>query len=117
MVASVPELTMRTSSIDGTSSMILRATIVSISVGRAEGQAVLGGLLHRADHRRIGVAEDHRAPGAHVVDELAAVGRPDPRALGAREEDRLAAHAAESAHGRVDPAGNVLAGFGEQAHG
>ncbi len=33
MVASVPELTMRTSSMDGTSSMILRATTVSISVG------------------------------------------------------------------------------------
>ena len=33
IVASVPELHMRTSSIDGTSSMILRATTVSISVG------------------------------------------------------------------------------------
>jgi hypothetical protein len=33
IVASVPELTMRTSSIDGTSSMIRRATMVSISVG------------------------------------------------------------------------------------
>ena len=37
MVASVPELHMRTSSIDGTSSMILRATTVSISVGAAPG--------------------------------------------------------------------------------
>ncbi len=33
IVASVPELHMRTSSMDGTSSMILRATTVSISVG------------------------------------------------------------------------------------
>ena len=33
MVASVPELHMRTSSIDGTSSMILRATVVSMAVG------------------------------------------------------------------------------------
>ena len=33
IVASVPELTMRTSSMDGTNSMILRATTVSIAVG------------------------------------------------------------------------------------
>jgi hypothetical protein len=33
MVASVPELTMRRSSIDGTISMTLRATVVSIAVG------------------------------------------------------------------------------------
>ena len=33
IVASVPELTMRTSSIDGTSSMIFLATTVSSSVG------------------------------------------------------------------------------------
>ena len=36
--------------------------------------------------------------------------------LRALEEDRFAADAAEGAHGRIHAAGNVLAGFFEQAH-
>ncbi len=90
---------MRTSSIDGTSSQIRRAS-VGLDLGRcAERQAVDGLFLHRADHGRMRVAEDHRSPGADVVDELPAVRGPDVRALRAREEDRLAADAAERAHG------------------
>ncbi len=84
--------------------------------GCAERQAVDRRFLHGADHVRMRVTEDHRAPRADVVDELAAIGRPGPRALGAREEDGFAADAAEGAHGRIHAAGDVLAGFLEQAH-
>ena len=84
---------------------------------RAEREPVDGGLLHGLDHGRVGVAQDHWSPGAHVVDEFPAVGGPRARALGLGEENRLATHAAKGANGRIDAAGNVLAGFGEQAHG
>ncbi len=61
----------------------------------AEGQPVCDLLADRIDHGRVCVPEDHRAPGSHVVDEAAAIGRFHPGAGGAGEEDRLAAHSAE----------------------
>ena len=74
MVASVPELTKRTSSMDGMSS-IDAAREPGLEFGRrAEGQAVGGDLLHGLDHLRVRVAQDHRTPGADVVDEAASIG-------------------------------------------
>src|SRR5690606_9574398 len=49
-------------------------------------------------------------------DELPAIRGPGVRALRPGEENGLAAHAPEGAHRRVHAAGNVLAGFGVQAH-
>ena len=54
----------------------------------------------------MGVAQDHRPPGADVVDVAAAVDVDDARALGARDEERRSAHRLEGAHRRVDAAGN-----------
>ena len=74
-------------------------------------------LLHGADHVGVRMPEDHRAPRPDVVDVAPAVGRPGTGAPGAGEKNRLAADAAKCAHGRIDAAGDVLAGFFEQAHG
>ena len=62
MVASVPELTKRTSSIEGTSSVTRRASCVSSSVGAPNDRPSRRDALHRGDHLRMRVAEDHRAP-------------------------------------------------------
>jgi hypothetical protein len=56
------------------------------------------------------VADDHRAPGADVVDVALAVGVPHIGAFGAGDEARRAAHRTEGADGRVDAAGNGLLG-------
>ena len=50
---------------------------------RAEAEAVVRRLLHRLQHRRVAVAQDHRAPGADVVDVALAFGVPHVGALGA----------------------------------
>src|SRR6185437_10111613 len=74
--------------------------------GRAEGEAARGGVLHRADDVGVRVAEDGGAPGADVIDVGAAVLPVDARALGAGDEDGLAADGAEGADGAVDAAGD-----------
>jgi hypothetical protein len=101
MVASVPELTKRTSS---------RQRRFEFG-GRAEAQAVRGGLLHGFDHVWMRVTEDHRTPGTDVIDEAPAVGGKGVRSRGSLEKDRLTADAAKGANRRIDTAGNVLAGF------
>jgi hypothetical protein len=73
MVASVPELTKRTNSIDGMSSITRRASGLELG-GRAEGEAVGRDALHRRDDLAGARGRDHRTPGADVVDEAAAVG-------------------------------------------
>jgi hypothetical protein len=85
--------------------------------GRAERQPVERGGPHRLDDRRVGVAEDHRAPGAHVIDVLPAVFPPDAGAGGLADEHRLAADGTERADRRVDAAGDVTLGLLEQVHG
>src|SRR5204862_342169 len=78
--------------------------------GRAEREAVERGLLHRLQHGGVAVAEDHRAPGADVVDVALALGVDDGRALGAGDEARRAADGAEGAHRGVDAARYDLLG-------
>jgi len=66
--------------------------------GSAEGEAVGCAPRHGRDDVRVRVAEDHRAPGAHVVDQPPPVLGLDVRAARAPDEERLAADAAERAH-------------------
>ena len=78
------------------------------------GCAEAGGVARRAldglDDRRKGVAEDHRTPGAEVVDIAIAVGVDEVGALGALDEWRRAAHGAKGPHRRVDAAGKEALG-------
>ncbi len=79
-----------------------------LQLGRgAEGEALLDALLHGRDDLRMGVAEDHGAPGADVVDIALAVGVDRVGPGGAVEEDRIAADAAKRAHRRVHAAGDM----------
>src|SRR5690606_30759365 len=73
---------------------------------RAVGQAVYGGFLYGLDNVRIGVAQNGRSPGTHVVRVLLAVCIPDVRALSAFDKARGAAHGTEGTDGRVDAAGD-----------
>jgi hypothetical protein len=61
------------------------------------------------------VAEDHRAPGADVVDVALVVLVDDVGAFGVLEEQRRAADALERADRRVDAAGDVLLGLANRA--
>ena len=77
---------------------------------RAETRAAMQGRLDGLDDRRMGVAEDHRAPGADVVDVAVAVDVEQVGPFGPVEEDRLAADAAERPGRAVHPAGHELFG-------
>ena len=85
--------------------------------GRAVGEAHQRLRAHRLDHRRMLVAEDHRAPGADVIDVAAAVGIGQPRAVGRGDETRSAADRLERPHRRVDAAGDRAARTREQGFG
>jgi hypothetical protein len=52
------------------------------------------------------MAQDHRAPGADVVDVAPAFDVPQPGAFGAADEARRAADGSEGAHRRIDAAGD-----------
>ena len=106
MVASVPEFTSRTISMEGTASQIASASSISCSGGRAEAGADFERALQRRQNLGMAVAQQQRAPRADVVDVLVAVDVEDVAALAARDEERIAAHAAKGAHRRIDAAGN-----------
>ncbi len=82
--------------------------------GGAEGGAGRRGALHRLDDRRVGVAEDRRAPRLDVVEVAAPVGVDEVRALAAGDEERVAADAGEGPDRRVHPAGDAGPGAGPQ---
>lgn len=65
---------------------------------RTERQPIADRTLHRLAHRRVIVAGDHRPPRAHVVDVAVVVHVIQIRAIGARHEERLAAHRLERPH-------------------
>src|SRR5581483_8989476 len=73
--------------------------------GSAEAGRVAGGALDGLDHRRKGMAQNHRAPGTEVVDGSVAVDVVEIGALGTLDERRFAAHGAKGPHGRVHAAG------------
>ena len=83
-------------------------------VRRAVGQPGPGRVDHRLAHLRMAVAEDHRAPGADIVDVAVAVDIEQVRPVRALDEERLAAHRLERAHRRIDAAGHQRLGAGEQ---
>ena len=56
------------------------------------------------------MAEDHRSPGAEIVDVAIAVGVEEPRTLGALHERRSAAHGSKCADRGVDAAGEEALG-------
>ena len=72
--------------------------------GGAEAGAVAQLLVDLPDHLDVGVAEDGRAPAAHVVDEDVPVDVEDLRALGPGDEERRHPHAPEGAHRAVHAA-------------
>src|SRR6185503_11897937 len=68
---------------------------------RTEGERPGGRLLHRLDHRRVGVSRNHGSPRPEVVDIAAPFRVPEIGARGALEERRRAADRAEGAHRRI----------------
>ena len=111
IAASVPELTMRTISMDGTASMISSASC-DLRLGRRAERWPRGAPLPRRRWTTRGwaVAEDERAPRADVIEVLIAVDVEEIRPFAAGDEDRLAADGAEGAGRTVDAAGDQTAG-------
>ena len=108
IVASVPELTKRTFSIDGNG---LDDGLGEIGFGGRRGSeagAVARGFDDGFNDLGRRVAEKQRSPGTDVVDVGVAVGVVDTGAFSANQEGRIAADRAEGAHGRVHAAGNEL---------
>ena len=68
---------------------------------RTKRQAARSSGLYRLHHGRRGVAQDHRAPGADVVDVGRAVHVAQARAVGLGNERRLPANGAKRPHRRV----------------
>ena len=81
MVASVPELTMRTISTDGTASQMRRAISTSSAVGAPKLVPLSSCGVQPLDDVGVAPAQDHRPPRRHEVDELVAVDVPDVGAL------------------------------------
>ncbi len=105
MVASVPELTSRSRSTGATRSMISAASSVSDGSRGAEAQAVGRHLLHRFDHGRVGVAQEHRAPGADQVDVAVVVRIRQPVALGRGDEPGVPPTELKARTGEFTPPG------------
>ena len=72
--------------------------------GRTEGRAAGDRVLDGRDDLGMGVAEDHRPPGADEVDVLATVGIGEVRTGTGHHEPGRTAHGAERAYGRVHAA-------------
>ena len=75
-------------------------------VRRAKAGAVRRNRRKRLNNFLVGVAQNHRSPGADVIDEAASINVSDRCAAGALDEQRRAADAAKSAHRRIDAAGD-----------
>ncbi len=82
MVASVPDDTSLSCCTAGTLAMISSASSDLARAGRAERQSATGRRLHGVHHRRVGVAQDHRTPGADEIDVLPTVRIGEPGAPG-----------------------------------
>ena len=107
IVASVPELTSRTCSSDGTQLAQQLGHLDLGFGGRAEAQALRRGLLHRLDHLGMRVAERSAAPTSRrsrcsSLPSASQTAAPSPRC----EEERRAADRAKRAHRRIDAAGD-----------
>ena len=96
---------MRTMSIEGTSRVIVSAIVTSAGHGVPNERPSRAASLDRRAHVRMVVAGDHRPPRADVVDVALAFDVPQIGAVGVVGEERLAADRLESAHRRIDAAG------------
>jgi hypothetical protein len=84
---------------------------------RAVADADLRLLQNRIAHQRVLVAQDHRPPGADVIDIALAIGILQPGAVRRGDEARHAADGAERAHRRVHAARNAELGAVEELFG
>ena len=85
--------------------------------GGAVAQSAGGGVLHGGDDLGVGVAHEHRAPGAEQVDVVVAVHVGEVAALGGGDEAALPADGTEGPDGRVHPARGERPGTLEPACG
>ena len=117
MVASVPELTKRTISMLGTNSVTSLASSTSCGQGAPKLVPLAAVSCKRLDHARVGVAQNQRSPGQHVVDVAIVVHIDHVGAFAPFDEERLAAHRLEGTHRRIDTAGQQFDGLGEELLG
>ncbi len=88
------------------------------NLGRgAEAQAELQLGLHGLQYRRVGVAQNHRPPGQHIVDVALALAVIQVGPFGPFHKQRRAPDAAECAYRRIHAAGNILTGSFEKLLG
>lgn len=83
-------------------------------VGGAEAKSVTGGGAYGIEDGLGGVAEDSWAPGADVIEELAAIGGKEVGAFGGLGKEGLSAYGAEGADGGIDPARDEFLGNREE---
>ena len=117
IVASVPELTKRTSSRLGIASRMRSRELELERARRAEARPLAQRLLERGHDSRMRVAEDQRPPREDVVDVAVPVDVDEVRALAAVDEERRAADRLERAHGRADAARQQVERLGEEPFG
>ena len=82
MVASVPEFTSRTISMDGTASRMASASSISCSVGAPKLVPDGERAFERLQNAGMAMAEQQRSPGADVIDVLVAIHVEDVRSPG-----------------------------------
>ena len=83
----------------------------------AVGGASLRCLLDGRNHSRVGVAQNHGAPGAYIVDVSISIDVGDVRAFRRCDEGRRASHVRIGADGAIHPAGHEAASFFESGFG
>jgi hypothetical protein len=81
---------------------------------RAVARAASKNVLQCFHHRRMPVTQNHRPPGADVIEVTVAVFVVETRAVGPFDEHRIAAHGLEGASGRVDASRDVTLSLCEQ---
>jgi hypothetical protein len=117
MVASVPEFTSRTISMEGTASRMASASSTSCFGGRAETGADGERALERLEDRRMAMAQQQRSPGADVIDvalpSTSKMCDPSPRAMNTGLPPTLR----KRAHRRIDAAGNEFLRAAEELFG
>jgi hypothetical protein len=107
IVASVPELTRRTISSDGSSSHSSSAISTSLSVGAPKDSPLQRRLLDRGDHLGMRVPKDQRPPRADVIDVALAIGIDDARTGTGGEKARRTADRTKGPDRRVDATRDV----------
>ena len=114
IVASVPLLTIRTFSIEGTQRQISSAISTSSGFGMPKLTPRTAASRTASITTRGRMPENRRSPGADVIDVFVAIDVPDVRAFRALDEKRLAPDRAKGAHRGIHAAGNSLLRFGEK---